>query len=214
KAVRNAKARERRKNDPEYAQRVREYMRQYTKQWRDENLEERRAYEAKWAREKRARLRGDKPRYYKAPWKTLEEKLATKRASRRRFHHRHKGEINQTLRKDRIENPAKYHEREARRWREHKEARTLQNFKARAKRYGVKLYCTQIQWLNLLKAFDFKCFYCHAELSKKTRTLDHKIPLSRGGSNEPENLVPCCRTCNSRKHNMTAEEFMLRLLNK
>jgi 5-methylcytosine-specific restriction endonuclease McrA len=47
------------------------------------------------------------------------------------------------------------------------------------------------------------CSYCGAPAT----THDHVIPKSRGGSDEPENIVPCCRFCNSRKGRRTVEEW-------
>lgn len=38
-------------------------------------------------------------------------------------------------------------------------------------------------------------------------TIDHVHPQSKGGSNKSENLVCACNWCNSRKSNMTVEEF-------
>lgn len=37
---------------------------------------------------------------------------------------------------------------------------------------------------------------------------DHVIPLSRGGSSDPDNLVAACRSCNSRKKDKTPEEWL------
>src|SRR5690606_37713498 len=48
------------------------------------------------------------------------------------------------------------------------------------------------------------CFYCGSEASH----VDHKTPLSRSGTNDIENLVPCCVSCNIAKGSMTAQEFM------
>jgi 5-methylcytosine-specific restriction endonuclease McrA len=48
------------------------------------------------------------------------------------------------------------------------------------------------------------CAYCGGLAD----TVDHKQPLSRGGSNEWWNLTAACRSCNSRKHNKTVEEFL------
>lgn len=39
-------------------------------------------------------------------------------------------------------------------------------------------------------------------------TYDHKVPLSRGGLHESDNLVLACRNCNFSKHTKTAEEFV------
>jgi 5-methylcytosine-specific restriction endonuclease McrA len=37
--------------------------------------------------------------------------------------------------------------------------------------------------------------------------IDHRIPLTRGGSNLIDNILPACRRCNRRKGTMTEEEF-------
>jgi hypothetical protein len=48
----------------------------------------------------------------------------------------------------------------------------------------------------ILDVSDGKCFYCKA---KATQT-DHIVPISRGGTDDPTNLVPACRPCNSKKY--------------
>ena len=48
------------------------------------------------------------------------------------------------------------------------------------------------------------CFYCGLRAGWQQ---DHKIPRSRGGSNEPSNLAPACATCNYQKSTMTVEEY-------
>lgn len=48
------------------------------------------------------------------------------------------------------------------------------------------------------------CAYCRAE---KATTLDHVLPLSRGGKHEIGNLLPACRKCNFTKHNRTLREW-------
>ncbi|QZT61298.1 HNH endonuclease [Mycolicibacterium austroafricanum] len=42
----------------------------------------------------------------------------------------------------------------------------------------------------------------------KPLTKDHMVPLSRGGSDSIDNIVGACVECNTRKHMMTAEEFL------
>lgn len=60
----------------------------------------------------------------------------------------------------------------------------------------------------LCNAYENRCAYCGLELPLGP---DHAIPLSRGGSNDIENIVPACLTCNNRKHTMTFDEYMERL---
>lgn len=53
-----------------------------------------------------------------------------------------------------------------------------------------------------------KCFYCDALLALEEATIDHVIPQSKGGSNNIDNLVVCCKHANhafadySPKHKM------------
>lgn len=49
------------------------------------------------------------------------------------------------------------------------------------------------------------CYYCKRPLS--TYHVEHKIPLSRGGSNWPANLCCACPECNWTKGTMTALEL-------
>lgn len=51
------------------------------------------------------------------------------------------------------------------------------------------------------------CYYCKIELKEEDITLDHKLPVSRGGETIEENLVIACKACNSEKSDMTEEEY-------
>jgi 5-methylcytosine-specific restriction endonuclease McrA len=51
-----------------------------------------------------------------------------------------------------------------------------------------------------------KCYYCSCKLGKSYH-VDHIVPLSRGGSNRPENLVCACAACNLSKHNKLPHEW-------
>lgn len=44
-------------------------------------------------------------------------------------------------------------------------------------------------------------------------TVDHRTPLSRGGTHADENLAGCCNDCNHKKGWLTEEEFRDRLKN-
>ena len=54
----------------------------------------------------------------------------------------------------------------------------------------------------------WRCFYCLASLYDAFE-VDHMTPLSRGGSNGPENIVCACPSCNVHKYTKTAAEFIL-----
>lgn len=51
------------------------------------------------------------------------------------------------------------------------------------------------------------CFYCSRSLAHRNFHADHYIPLSRGGSNEPTNMVLACPSCNRAKRNKMPSEF-------
>jgi 5-methylcytosine-specific restriction endonuclease McrA len=56
---------------------------------------------------------------------------------------------------------------------------------------------TKKAWAEILEYHDHRCAYC---LEKSDElTLDHVIAISRGGEHVPENIVPACRACNSKK---------------
>jgi 5-methylcytosine-specific restriction endonuclease McrA len=53
-----------------------------------------------------------------------------------------------------------------------------------------------------------ECHYCGCGLTKDKATLDHVIPLARRkGTNEKENIVICCKPCNTEKGTRPYEEF-------
>ena len=56
---------------------------------------------------------------------------------------------------------------------------------------------TAAEWREILEKHDHRCTYCGKQLERLT--MDHVIPLSRGGHHVRENVVPACRSCNSRK---------------
>ena len=60
---------------------------------------------------------------------------------------------------------------------------------------------------NIKKFGTLTCYICLQPIEFKKDVLEHKIPLSRGGTNEYNNLEIACRRCNSKKHNKTLEEY-------
>ncbi len=68
---------------------------------------------------------------------------------------------------------------------------------------------TGAAWESMKQAYGYRCAYC-GEVSAVLQK-EHKIPLSRGGSNAAANIVPSCPRCNLRKGSLTDAEFRDRI---
>jgi 5-methylcytosine-specific restriction endonuclease McrA len=56
-----------------------------------------------------------------------------------------------------------------------------------------------------------KCWWCGDKI-KGTYHVDHRIAISRGGTNWPNNICISCQHCNESKHNKMPWEWNGRLL--
>lgn len=59
-------------------------------------------------------------------------------------------------------------------------------------------------WHDTCKAFDFCCAYCGAETKL---TVEHVVPVSKGGRTNKSNVIPACRSCNSSKQDKDMIEW-------
>ena len=75
----------------------------------------------------------------------------------------------------------------------------------REARYGRQ--STGFDWDEVLERYSHRCAFCDATEAKLT--VDHIIPLSRGGSNWPWNIRPLCEPCNDMKGPRLDIEFPL-----
>ena len=51
------------------------------------------------------------------------------------------------------------------------------------------------------------CHYCGGQFSPRELTMDHLVPLARGGRSVKSNVVPCCKQCNSSKRHLLPVEW-------
>lgn len=51
------------------------------------------------------------------------------------------------------------------------------------------------------------CYYCRKKFLPSELTMDHVIPLSRGGRTEKSNIVACCKDCNNQKKYLLPAEW-------
>lgn len=52
-----------------------------------------------------------------------------------------------------------------------------------------------------------RCYYCGGEVPPKELTLDHVVPLVRGGHSTRGNCVPACKACNNAKQSLLPVEW-------
>jgi 5-methylcytosine-specific restriction endonuclease McrA len=51
------------------------------------------------------------------------------------------------------------------------------------------------------------CYYCGQLTAPRELTMDHIVPLARGGKSTKGNLVPACKTCNTQKKQLLPMEW-------
>lgn len=64
---------------------------------------------------------------------------------------------------------------------------------------------TSQQWEELKEEYGSKCAYCGC--TPDVLTMDHVVPLSRGGDHTESNIVPACKSCNSSKCDRLLSEW-------
>lgn len=62
------------------------------------------------------------------------------------------------------------------------------------------------QWWARKRA-EGRCYYCRRKVTPGELTMDHIVPLIRGGKSTKGNIVAACKTCNSRKKHMLPMEW-------
>ena len=66
------------------------------------------------------------------------------------------------------------------------------------------------------KCSEGKCYYCNAKVNPRELTMDHIVPIIRGGKSIKGNIVTACKECNNKKKYMIPmewEEYLNRLMN-
>jgi hypothetical protein len=62
--------------------------------------------------------------------------------------------------------------------------------------------------LHSLNVNNFKCFYCNDKIDYRNWQLDHFHPRANKGLNKRENLVACCKWCNTMKNALDGNSFI------
>ena len=62
-------------------------------------------------------------------------------------------------------------------------------------------------WRNKLS--KGKCYYCEKKIEPKNLSMEHLVPLVKGGRSIKNNVVPACKKCNFEKKHKDLVEFRL-----
>ena len=111
----------------------------------------------------------------------------------------------------RAANPEKFRAWDAAYAKAHPEKRAATTARRRARKAGAAGTFTTEQWAARLDYYGGKCIYCG---TTDNIQIEHRIPLSRGGTNWPSNLIPACRSCNCKKNTKTEKEYLTLLRNR
>lgn len=175
--------------DPKKRERFLDYKKAKKRRWRE--------------RKKLQRIANPEPflKYERAYRAANKEKF---KAATQRFIARHPGYVADKDRKYRAANLEKCRAFEAA-WRK----KNADNVSDRAMRRRTRLANASIghnctQKIKILKQARF-CHWCCAKLAKVT--IDHVVPVSRGGEHKPDNLVAACGSCNYSRGNKLVSEW-------
>lgn len=75
-------------------------------------------------------------------------------------------------------------------------------------------FTRQVSFRNIMIELTYqmkgkdKCYYCKKKVKEKEISIDHMFPVDFGGPTITNNLLPACKGCNSRKGNMTYQQYI------
>ena len=71
------------------------------------------------------------------------------------------------------------------------------NNNRRARLASIEGNLTPNEWQTILEMYEHRCVYCYQELDHPTQ--EHIVPIVEGGRHDESNVVPACKSCNSKK---------------
>lgn len=167
--------------------------------WRNANLEKANAALKRWTQENPEKVRKAKQAWKK---RNAEHIRAVYYAWKSNNHERVLAISRRSKHKSYRENPEPQRERSSAWKRENPEKVKAQAQKRLSLKHGCGGAFTGKEWLLLCEFYSHICLCCKLV---KNLTADHVVPLSKGGSNNIENIQPLCLSCNSHKATKTID---------
>lgn len=171
------------------------------KQWQENNPEKVKQYKVKWA----TRYYKD---WYEANGDSIRERARNKvrdwRANNREQHRQYSGKWSK-------DNPEKRRRISQRYTKRHPDKVNSNTRNYRSRKRGAEGKHTAEDVQLQYKSQKGLCWWCGNPVGEDYH-VDHRIPLSRGGTNWPNNICIACATCNESKNNKLPYEWNGRLL--
>lgn len=141
--------------------------------------------------------RAENPETYReSNRKWREDNPEKERESNRKYRERNREKLRERNRKHYEENPAK--------------AR-IKNRRRRARKANAEGTYTTADMRRQYKVQKGLCWWCLKPVAWEDKHDDHLIPLTKGGTDWPNNIVVSCAHCNCSKNNKMPAEFAGRL---
>ena len=171
----------------------------YGEQYREEHKE----YYVKYGKQYRQEHKEEKKKYHI----DNKEHIAIKAKLYRENHKEHLAEWNKQYRIDNKEHKREY----MKQWLKTPAGKASRKAKRHNRRIALrgltKAIIQSVYEDNIKKYGTLTCILCNKPIEFSKDSLEHLTPLSRGGSNDYDNLGIAHRSCNKRKHTKTMEEW-------
>jgi len=168
-----------------------EYDQQHYRKTREQKISDQREY---YSRNKAEVLA--KQKVYN---KTNHEKIAERQ---RKYVSCHREKYREIGRRWRVCHPEKVLENTRKQRRRNPKKSVLQTVLRRARQKGATGKVTVSEIETMFFKYGYRCLACGAT---EKLTVDHIVPITKGGSLSMENLQPLCHSCNSKKHTKTID---------
>jgi 5-methylcytosine-specific restriction endonuclease McrA len=199
------------KRDKQNREKNHEHYLQYEQEYRDTHHEQVQARDRKYRQtEKGRKNQVQRQRRYNNAHPGISKQISS------RYYWTHHDQCIQSLAEYRITHREKMRELAKAYYRKHPEKAStyLRNHPEKRRVYQATRRARQISVGGSFTAYDIekqhraqkgKCYWCHKQLTRYH--VDHIVPLSRNGSNNPDNLVVACSTCNTSRGKKLPHEW-------
>ncbi len=167
----------------ENKQKKKEYNKDYFKKYYPENRERLLEYQKDYAQENAEKIAD----YKKSYAEENAEKIAQYQAQYQEQNREHIRELKKEYKKN------------------NKEYFQTIEAKRRSQKQNAEGSFSLNDWLEICERYGFTCLY--PGCTSNDITIDHIVPISKGGTNWPSNLQPLCKPHNSSKHNRHETDY-------